>query len=176
MYMHKHRYRDTCMHTNLLWTHMYKAHTEELVNACLNSCAEAMDFFYFFFTSVTGSKVRLLDYYCFNDLCSVSLPSVYEVQGSYCGHAWKAVASDLNEVWCVSVSTSCLRPSGHPTPNLILNLKSLTHSLSGRSQVRNHSCKAQTRTCCVRLKTALRTKNICPWCACFLPLVNIKTV
>lgn len=34
----------------------------------------------------------------------MALPSVYEVQSSYCSHAWKAVASDLNEgLMCIGL-------------------------------------------------------------------------
>ena len=53
-----------------------REHPEELANALLNSCAEEMDFY----SCLAGSKVRLLDYFCFNVPCTVAaLPSVYEV-------------------------------------------------------------------------------------------------
>lgn len=69
-----------------------------------------------------GSRLRLLDFFCFNgphDSAGPGRVRAWSCRSSRRGHAWKAVASDLNEVWCVSAYTSCLRarrPSD-PQPN-----------------------------------------------------------
>ena len=64
------------------------------------------------------------------------------------------------------------RPGGHPTPNLIPNLKNPhPRSFRGGSQVRNHSWQK------IRQKTSLRLKkNIFPRCVCFWESVCIKTM
>lgn len=135
--------KHTCSYTfcvymcaKLLWTRMHWRSGMLRLNLCF-----------------TGAKLSLKDYFCFNDLCTVALPSVYEVQSSYCSHAWKAVASDLNEgLMCIGLHFLPLAQwsSNHqPNPK-----PEKPHPLPlGKVTGRNHSCKTQTRAVCFCLTT-----------------------
>lgn len=161
--MHIHRSMHSCQRPlkTHIWTIRWGARKYVLEQLC---CSDGFTFFYFSFAT---SKVRILDYHRgFNDPCSMALPSVYEVQSSFCGHAWKAVASVLNEVRCVSAYTSCLWSSGHPTPNLIPNLQKLLPlplgKVTGQESFMQDTNKSRLRP----LKNLPRN-GVCPWRVCF---------